>query len=271
MKPDYGFFKVVEAGARVRPSQAKALLERGHYSALMVVKPHGHPANDQIITHGTKRIVGSFPSRKCGQSFDWQSFNERDRMYTHEAETVVHSYVMQPHVLYFLLDGMVREYRPDSMIDRDGEPIEVEEVKDASYDPQRHPEQIAKYAAVERIYAAIGIRFTVKRVLKSSAAHVSQMLAVNEIVRDRWTEVTPEDCRLVRAGLRAVGGCAIMGTVERMLPFPRGVARAKINAMIVRRLLHVKLDRRLSPVTIVSLFDPPSRKSRLMLREAARG
>lgn len=263
--------KVVGSEMRYRPSTAKTLLRGAPYTALMIVNPHGQPANDQIIGHGTKRIVGTVPSRKCGQTFPWQSFNERDRILTHEADTGVHSYLAQPHILYFVTGGKIREYRPDCAIDRDGAPIQIEEVKDERYDPARHPEHEAKYAEVRKIYDAIGWQFTVKRVLKTSAAHTSSMRAVQEIVGDRWTEVTPEDLRLVRQGLRALGGSGLMATVEKMLPFPQGIARAKINAMVVRRVLHVNLERRLSPVTIVSLFDAVPRKSRLAVKEVARG
>ena len=87
---------------------------------------HSHARTDQlaqdlqhfshmrkVVSRTTKRVVGNFPSSKCGMMVPWESQIERDLLYLLEVSRDVESFVAQPKRLSLVIDGTPHTYVPD--------------------------------------------------------------------------------------------------------------------------------------------------------------
>lgn len=67
----------------------------------------------KVVSRTTKKVVGRFPSSKCGRMVSWESQIERDFLYLLEVSREVESFAAQPERLNLVIDGQPHTYVPD--------------------------------------------------------------------------------------------------------------------------------------------------------------
>lgn len=72
----------------------------------------------KISNRGSNNVIGKFPSYKTGKTVWWESKLERDYLYLLEFDSDVRSYKEQPVRIVFELNGLIRRYTPDFLVER---------------------------------------------------------------------------------------------------------------------------------------------------------
>lgn len=231
-------------------AEATEWIERGE---------NGRPVRP-IVTQGHRKPVGKFVSLKCGMAMPWESFHELHLMWLSEADTCVERFLAQPFRMFFTVKGesKVMKYVPD--LERrftDGR-VEVVEIKRTVDEATREQFYADKLARARRYGGRHGFRFRVMTAEK----HIAGIALRNAeaIVRDRFTAVTIADLEAfyTAAGSRRTGSLPFAKTVEILSA--RGdrfdpCAKAKLHAMIVRRVASLDITRPVKDDTPITMTD----------------
>ncbi len=110
------------------------------------------------ITNGGKKVIGKFPSIKCGKMVWWESQLERDFLYLIEIDPDVLSYEEQPLKIEYFSDGKVRKYTPDFLVIRTDRK-QIVEVKDEK--KAKKEEYVELFRKIGPICAQEGYEFIV--------------------------------------------------------------------------------------------------------------
>ncbi|MBQ8102763.1 MAG: hypothetical protein IJ127_07670 [Afipia sp.] len=227
--------------------------------------PQGLPVR-HVVTHGGKRVVGSFPSIKMGRTMPWDSLGERALIHWFEFDNSRVGYLMQPHVLQWSAAGKTYTYVPDA-ISEGALDLTVHEVK--KIHPRVHDAEceLDRYAMAASIYAFCGLGFEIvtEGQLTSNAA---KLLNYKELAGARFTKFGLAEELVVREYLTAVGEVVMLSNLiahlAGMLGKSEAVARSVIFAMAVRRILAFDLEKRITPVSSVRLIAPRAPSMRLL-------
>ena len=98
------------------------------------------------ITNFGRKVIGKFPSVKAGRPVWWESQLERDYIHLLEFDPDVVTYREQPLRIHCLLDGKVRKYTPDFLVERRAGRKQIVEVK---------PEEVAIREKYQRFFRAV--------------------------------------------------------------------------------------------------------------------
>lgn len=110
------------------------------------------------ITNGGRKVIGKFPSIKCGKMVWWESQLERDFLYLIEIDPDVLSYEEQPLKIEYFSDGKVHKYTPDFRVIRTDRK-QIVEVKDAK--KAKKEEYVELFRRIGPICAREGYEFIV--------------------------------------------------------------------------------------------------------------
>lgn len=77
---------------------------------------------------GVKKNIGKFPSRKMGRNIWWESLLERDYIHLLEFDPDVTGYEEQPITVPYPIEGKIRRYTPDFLVERESR-LQIVEVK----------------------------------------------------------------------------------------------------------------------------------------------
>ena len=72
----------------------------------------------KITNKGSKKVIGTFPSLKMGETVCWESQLELDYIYLLEFDPDVLSYREQPLQIFYEHNGKRRRYTPDFLVER---------------------------------------------------------------------------------------------------------------------------------------------------------
>lgn len=219
---------------------------------------HGRPVRT-IVERGHRKPVGKFASLKCGMAMPWESFHELHLMWLSEADASVESYLAQPFRMWFRMKGISRtvEYFPDLERRLTGGRWEVIEVKQSREEVSEEPYYERKIAMARKVGRVEGFHFRVM----TAEDHIGGIPLENAktIVRDRWTEITTADKEAFMSAAECGGVLPFAKAVEALSPFGDRFdtfGRAKLHALIVRRLARVDIRRPIradTPVHLVAM------------------
>jgi hypothetical protein len=201
-----------------------------------------------IVTGRRSRRTGAYFSVKCGYAVPWESGNELRAIYDAEVRTDVVRYRVQPHTLH-LGDGKgVRQYTPDLELQLIDGTIEIVEVK-GRFIEDADPQYSEKLNAARKVYAITGHKF---RVIEYDQCRDAQSKAVDEVQAYRRVVITPGDtiaiAELFRTEDQLPLGCISLGSGNGI------VDRAKLCAMMVRRIVDIDLSKGLRADSMVRLI-----------------
>lgn len=238
----------VQALARMY-MKAKARIVRG---------ARGFPIRNNAAMNHTKP-TGMFMSLKCGRAMPWESFHELHLMWISECDTSVRRFLAQPLRLELFVRHRAKPimYFPDIERELAGGAVEIIEVKRTLDEVDRDPHYALKIERAKKAFRAEGLRFRI--MTAEDHIEVEPRLAnARTIVLDRFTKVEDIDTLRLKEALDGACGCLAYGKAVETLSYagnPRDHdARAKIHASVVRRIVSIDLNRRLSldsPVTEV--------------------
>lgn len=244
----WGKIDAALARVAVEPS-AQFSWEELSASATLVVTPSGGPIRT-IVTGRRHITTGSYASIKAGRPFPFEGMNERAFLMRCEVDTEVVDYRAQPFRFEFVLDGKKRTYIVDCVRLLDGERLEVVEVK-KDRRALKDPDYSLKLECVAEICRQLGWRF---RVIFADELFLpkARFQAVEDIQSWRFTAYGEADSYRVIRRLHD-GGEACLGSLADMFA-SRQLGRAKIKAMMVRRLVTIDLAKPLSDTSPVQLL-----------------
>jgi hypothetical protein len=220
-------------------ARAKAGIERG-------VK--GRPVRT-IVERGYGNPVGRFVSLKCGMAMPWGSFRELHAIWLSEADSSVERYLVRPFRIWFRVDGTSKtiDYFPHLERRLTNNRWEVIEIGRSLEEVSRDPHYERKLAKARQLAHVEGFHFRVMTAEEHLAGPA--LRNAEAIVRDRFTHVTTADMEaFVTAAQR--GGAMPFAKAIEVLSHRRdrfdSTARAKLHALIVRRVAGVHIGR---PIT----------------------
>lgn len=223
----------------------------------IVLPPNGRGPVRPIITGLKKHPTGIYPSQKTGRTQYWEG---SELLPTHEAETYPHivDYQNQPFQLVFNHRGVQRCYTPDQIRQEVSGYIEVLEAKS---DPRgfRDPEYRSLLDAVEERLADLkgwGFRRVVADEIFLTARHARN---VGIVQSRRFVSVKPEHFALLADLRRGEQVMFAYGDLaKRFEPDNPLYGGAVVQALMVRRHLHIDLKAALSDQTVVWLLPEPA-------------
>lgn len=222
-------------------------------SATLVTTPCGAPIRT-IVTGRRVITTGVYASRKAGRPLPYESMNELAFFMHCEVDTEVVDYRAQPFRLEFVIDGRKRTYIVDCVrLMADGG-IEVVEVKS---DPRalQDTDYAKKLQAVRAICQQVGWCFRLvfmKALLKRTAFHRN----VTNVQSRRMTDYTSADVFQVVEILGRSGDVALGELVQHL--GVRALGLAKLQAMMVGRIVHIDLAQPIGDASHVALV--PNRR-----------
>ena len=211
-----------------------------------------------IINGRHRKPVGRYASRKARRSLPWESCDERAYFWLCEADTNVDAYLCQPHRLtIFLEEGRPLVFYPDVRRDLVGGGVEIVEIKKTYDEDDRltNPAYALKLELARQVYAGLGWSFRV--ITAPEMQKGFRLRNAKAVQRNRFAKFDARDSMPLLAAIRDAGGQVTMDHATELLGCgPR--AAAKLRAIIVRRVIHIDLDRRLNGQTAVSAVLNPS-------------
>jgi hypothetical protein len=219
--------------------RAKAGIERGE---------KGRPVRT-IVGRGFRKPVGRFVSLKSGMAMPWESFRELHAIWLSEADSSVEWYLVRPFRIWFRVDGTSKtiDYLPHLERRLSNNRWEVIEIGRSLEEVWRDPHYERKLAKARQLAHVEGFHF---RVMTAEEHLTGPALRNAEaIVRDRFTHVTTADMEAFVTAAQRGGAMPFAKAIEvlshcgdRFDP----TARAKLHALIVRRVAGVHIGR---PIT----------------------
>lgn len=232
--------------------------------------PRGGPVR-LIINGRHRKPTGRYASMKARRSMPWEDRAERKFFWLCEADTAVVSYLAQPHGLEMKMAGRSKPllYYPDVRRDMADGSVEIREIKSRDARKRlRDPEYDLKLDLAGEVYARLGWDFAILGE-EEDIEHPSQRLATaKEIQRRRRVRVDTRDRFALIDAIDREGTVAPLRAVVDALG-GEPIGRAKLFAAVVRRVVHLPLDRRLDSETPVSLVVGGRDTSRAGLRRRA--
>jgi hypothetical protein len=218
--------------------------------------PRGGPV--RIIINGRHRKpTGRYTSAKARRAMPWEDRAERMFFWLCEADTAVVSFLAQPHCLEMKVAGGGRSllYYPDVRRDMADGRVEIREIKSRDAGTRRRdPDYAHKLELAHEVYARLGWDFEILDQDEDIERPRPRLATAKEIQRRRRVKVDTRDRFALIEAIERQGGIAPLQTVIEALG-GEPVGRAKVYAAVVRRFVHLPLDRRLSddtPVTLVT-------------------
>lgn len=237
--------------------------------AIIFSHPDGRPVR-RPKGRGGKTPRGKFPSFKTRRAQPFESLPERKLIHICEADADVVGYFMQPHRLEMRVIGLERPlvYFPDAVrLMADGR-VQVVEAKSFDIDD---PEYQRKLDLAEEVYTARGWSFHVE----TNHRHFDKGLVLKNaksITDDRDVLLDSADWLNLYRHMDQSAGRSSYGAVARALlrnpDEPDFLGRAKVHKMIIRRALHVALDRRLRDDSNIIFLGADSPSKTLDLQRA---
>lgn len=216
--------------------------------------PRGGPV--RRIIHGRHRKpTGRYHSVKAGRSLPWEDRAERKYFWLCEADTAVVAYLAQPHGLEINVAGRSRPllYYPDVRRDMADGRVEIREIKSrAARTRLRDPDYDLKLDLAGEIYVRLGWDYAILDEDADIEHPRQRMATAREIQRHRRVGLETRDRFALIEAVEREGTAAPLGAVIEALG-GEPIGRAKAYAAVVRRLVHVPLDGRLTVETPVSL------------------
>ncbi|MEG2313796.1 TnsA endonuclease N-terminal domain-containing protein, partial [Brevundimonas sp.] len=213
-----------------------------------VTTPCGAPIRT-IVTGRRVITTGVYASRKAGRPLPYESMNELAFFMHCEVDTEVVDYRAQPFRLEFVIDGRKRTYIVDCVrLMADGG-IEVVEVKSNSRALQDQ-DYAEKLQAVRAICQQVGWCFRLvfmKALMKRTSFHRN----VTDIQSRRMTDYTSADVFQVVEILGRSGDAALGELVQHL--GIRALGLAKLQAMMVGRIVHIDLTQPIGDASRVAL------------------
>lgn len=212
-----------------------------------------------IVEQGHRKPVGKFVSLKCGVAMPWESFHELHLMWLSEADTSVERFLAQPFRMWFKVGGKSKmiTYVPDFERRLAGGRWEVIEVKKTKDQAAREPDYAEKMARARMLGHTEGFRFRVMTAEK----HIRGVALRNAeaIVRDRFTTVTTRDAEAFREAVESEGGgvAPYRRAIEKLSASGNRfdpLAKAKLHALVVRRIANFDIRRPVKDETPVRLI-----------------
>lgn len=200
-----------------------------------------------------RKPVGRYISRKARRGLPWEDRTERKFFWLCEADTDVVTYLAQPHCLEIhLQDGTSLEYYPDVRRDMADRTVQIRELKsEAALRRGLDPKYELKLGLAAEIYAGLGWDFALLGEADIESPKV-RLETAYEIQRRRHVFLSPRDRFAIIGAVHARGGVVTLGELCAVLGGePLGTAKA--YAAIVARIVHVRLDLRLSEETKVTI------------------
>lgn len=209
-----------------------------------------------IINGRHTKPTGRYHSVKAGRSLPWEDRAERMFFWLCEADTAVARYLAQPHGLEIKVTGRKKPllYYPDIRRDMADGRVEIREIKSrAAKKHLRDPDYELKLDLAAEIYARLGWDFAVLNQAEDIERPRQRFATAQEIQRRRRVRVDTRDRFALIEAIEREGGVAPLGAIVGVLG-GEPLGRAKAYAAVVRRIVHVPLDRRLAEDTPVSLI-----------------
>lgn len=210
----------------------------------------------RMIIHGRHRKpTGRYASVKAGRAMPWEDRAERMFFWLCEADTAVARYLAQPHGLEMRVTGRKEPllYYPDVRREMSDGLVEIREIKSRDATKRlRDPNYDLKLDLAGEVYARLGWDFAVLHQADDIERPRQRLATAREIQRRRRVRVDTRDRFAFIGAVEREGGVAPLGAIIDALG-GEPLGRAKVYAAIVRRLVHVPLDGRLTDKTPVTL------------------
>ena len=203
---------------------------------------------------GVKKNIGKTPSLKAKKNIWWESLLERDFAFLLEIDPDVVTYREQPFRLRYIIEGKVRHYTPDFLVERKSKQqvVEVKSKTKASTEAFR-----LFYLAVEPQMRKLGYEYVV---VTDEMIRVQPLLENVKILRGyARTPFRPGHVVLCRKFLHENEGASIADLARALSD--KDVTLPVIYALIYGGVLAVDLNQPLDPSNIVrpaALVNPPS-------------
>jgi hypothetical protein len=232
--------------------------------------PRGGPVRT-IITGRHRKPTGRYISTKARRALPWEDRAERMFFWLCEADTAVVSYLAQPHCLELKVAGGGKSmlYYPDVRRDMADGRVEIREIKSRDAGTRRRdPDYAHKLSLAGEVYARLGWDFMVLYQDEDIERPRPRLVTAKEIQRRRRVKVDTRDRFSLIETIEREGGVATLRAVIEALG-GEPIGRAKVYAAVVRRFVHMPLDRLLVDDTPVSLVSGGLDASRAGLRRDA--
>lgn len=194
---------------------------------------------------GVKKNIGKFPSFKAGRNIWWESLLERDYIYLLEFDPDVEKYEEQPIRVRYSLEGKVRCYTPDFLVERKGGRRVIVEVK--SKEKVSSEAFRLFFLTVSPVIHKLGYEFVV---VTDKMIRVQPLL---ENVKILWgysrVPLFSRHQVLCRKFLRENNGASIADLARSLSE--KSVTLPVIYSLIYRGVLSVDLNLPISPSSIV--------------------
>jgi len=201
------------------------------------------------LTNGRRnRAVGRYASIKMGATMPWESRLELCDLYRAEVDPQVISYSVQPETLHWRSRGKSYRYTPDRLDHLAGGGKRIVEVKDV-YDEAADPEYGVKLSEASRIYGALGVAFEIHE--RASIRMEPSFSAVEEVQAYRRTVVTTADIAEMQRLLQKNS----LSLADLLLAMSPNHPRARLFALMTRRIVKIDIARGLHPMATVSLVE----------------
>jgi len=209
----------------------------------------------RIRLRGQRKPIGRYPSLKAGRGVKWEAIHEQHLMWILEADANVVSYLEQPYTLVIQRPGeRDLRYTPDLrcvMWDGTGEVIETKDTPEEFEDP----EYARKLEIAEQVFHAEGMVF--RRLTAVDDIDVEPRLSNSRLISGhRYTFVRSLDELKLREAIDAAGGTLPYGRAIEVLSATADrwdvLARARLHALIVRRVAAVDLYQRLDADALIT-------------------
>jgi hypothetical protein len=201
----------------------------------------------KISNRGCRKIIGKFPSIKCGRSVMFESLLEMDFLFILEMDSLVSTYSEQPLVLTYHLNGKLRKYVPDFKIQRTGiarhQLIEVKPLEKVF-------KQLNKFKQVKKAAEAKGYEF---HIMTEIFIRQEPRLSIIKYLHRYSTIQLRKECLFETITfLRKLGGSSSLGLMRDHL-VESGFTRQDLYKMVYDGVLQVGFSTPLAADSKVSL------------------
>jgi transposase InsO family protein len=176
----------------------------------------------------------------------WESFRELHAIWLSEADSSVERYLVRPFRIWFRVDGMSKtiDYFPHLERRLSNNRWEVIEVERSQDEVSREPHYERKLARARQLADVEGFDFRV--MTKEEHLTAPAIKNAETIVRDRFTQVTTADVEAFVTAAERGGTMPLAKAIEALSCHGNcfdPTARAKLHALIVRRVAGVNIGR----------------------------
>lgn len=201
----------------------------------------------QISNRGYRKIIGRFPSIKCGRSVRFESLLEMDFIYHLEQDKLVKAYCEQPCKISYYSNNRHRIYVPDFKVHRTDQPrallIEVKPM-------EKVLKQVSRLKQIKKAAQAMGYDFHI--VTEASIRQEPKLSILKYLHRYASIKISPECLYETISYLRQQKGTATIGMVEERLS-KFGFLRQEVYKMFYDGTLQVDFATQLSSDATVVL------------------